>query len=77
MSANDVIYIDRKTFKVYYSGCADNPLDEKRDLIGKGASLEDAVDIAQTRIKEMRDDGCFTSPEYGINFINWHLNKGD
>lgn len=62
MSANNIIYIDRDTFEVFYQGCADNSgVGEK---IGKGKSLEEAVDIAQKEIEEL--EGHF---EYGIWFI--------
>jgi hypothetical protein len=61
MSANDVIYIDRSNFKVYYQGCADN--NDKGNLIGKGKTLDEAIDIAQKYL----GDGY--TPEYGINFI--------
>jgi len=63
MSANNIIYIKRKTFEVYYQGCADNSgLGNK---VGRGKNLEEAVDIAQ---KEIND--CEGVVEYGINFIN-------
>lgn len=62
MSANNVVYIKKKTFEVYYQNCADNP--GFGDKVGKGKSLEEAVEIAQKEIKKC--DGNF---EYGIWFI--------
>lgn len=62
MSANNVIYIDRKSLKVYYQGCADNQ--DLGNCIGQGKTLDEAVDIAYDYL----GDGYM--PEYGINFIN-------
>jgi len=62
MSANNVIYIKRKTFEVFYQSCADNG--DYGEKIGKGKNLEEAVKIAQKRIDEI--DGWV---EYGIRFI--------
>jgi len=72
MSANNVIYIKRDTFEVFYQGCADN--DDLGTKIGKGKNLEEAVDIAY---EYMGDDPMFML-EYGINFIPKKLNnKGE
>jgi len=61
MSANNIIYVDRKTFKVYLKGCVDNP--GHGDLMGRGKTLEEAIDIAEKLEEEYM-------VEYGINFIN-------
>ena len=61
MSANNIIYIDRKTLEVYFSGCADNPI-SKEDIVKKCKTLKEAVDFAQEMNKEYQ-------VEYGINFI--------
>jgi hypothetical protein len=58
MSANTYIAIDRKTFKVYYCYCADNEFNPKKEkLIGKGRTIEEAIEIAE------REES-----EYGIRF---------
>lgn len=62
MSANDIIFIDKKTFKVYYQGCADN--EDYGKCVGKGKTLEEAIEIAENYL------GDNYIPEYGINFIN-------
>lgn len=63
MSANNIIFIKRKTNEVYYQpSCADNV--ELGELIGKGKNLDKAVDIAQKHIREI---GGYL--EYGITFI--------
>ena len=52
MSANNAIYINKKTFKVYHHSCCDNPFIEKEaDLIGKGKNLEDAIKKALRKIR--------------------------
>lgn len=63
MSANNIIYIDRNTNKVYYQCCADN--DDLGELIGQGTSLDKAVDIAEKYIKKLGSCGI----KYGIQFI--------
>ena len=62
MSANNVIYIRRKDFSVFYQPCADN--DGLGHKVGKGKNLEEAVDIAQKEI-----DDCDGMVEYGIVFV--------
>ena len=62
MSANNIIYIEEKTHKVYYQSCADN--DDLGELIGKGKNLEDAIKIAQAY---RNNHLCYL--EYGIEFI--------
>jgi len=62
MSANNIIYIKRDTYEVFYQGCVDN--DDLGEKIGKGKNLEEAVDIAEEYMK----DPLFIL-EYGINFI--------
>jgi hypothetical protein len=59
MSANNLIYINRRTFKVYYQDCADN--DGLGRLVGQGKNLEEAVDIAQKFMEKI---------EYGIWFVD-------
>lgn len=63
MSANDIIFINRTNFKVYYNGCADNPTDFKEDFIGQGKTLDEAIDIAENHL------GDNFVPEYGITFF--------
>jgi len=63
MSANNAIFIKRKTNEVFYQGCADNGIKDMV-LIGKGKNLCEAVDIAQEHIWDL--DG---NVEYGISFI--------
>ena len=65
MSANNVIYIRRKSYEVFYQGCADN--ESLGEFIGKGKSLAQAVDIAQEKIDELEDNDELL--EYGIHFI--------
>jgi len=62
MSANNIIYIKRKTFEVYYQPCADN--EGLGELVAKGKDLEDAVRIAEEQKEE-----CGGVVEYGIAFI--------
>lgn len=62
MSANNIIFIDRKNFKVYYQGTADN--DDLGSLEGQGKTIEEAIDIAQKIIEECGE------VEYGIKFIS-------
>lgn len=62
MSANNIIYINRKNYKVYYRGCVDN--EGLGELVGRGKTLEEAVDIAQKEI-----DDCDGMVEYGVWFI--------
>lgn len=62
MSANNVIFVNRNTNDVYYQCCADN--DDLGELIGRGANLDKAVDIAEKYIDELGGD-----VEYGIKFI--------
>ncbi len=62
MSANNAIYINKKNYRVYYQGCADNS--GYGELVGQGKDLEEAVDIASQHIDDM--DGYL---EYGITFI--------
>ena len=61
MSANNAIYIKKKTFEVFYQDCDDN--EGPGELIGKGKNLEDAIKIAEKQIKELEG-----SLEYGIWF---------
>lgn len=61
ISANNIIYIDRDNFKVYYQGTADN--DDMGSLEGQGKTIEEAIDIAQNLIEE------YGEVEYGIKFI--------
>ena len=62
ISANNIIYIDRDNFKVYYQGTADN--DDLGSLEGQGKTIEEAIDIAQNIVEE------YGEVEYGINFIS-------
>lgn len=57
MSRNNIIYINKKTYKVYHQGCADN--EDRGELIGQGKNLEEAVEIAEN---------YDIYPEYGISF---------
>jgi len=63
MSANNAIFINKKNFKVYHHGCADNEFkSSKVDLIGQGESLGGAIEIAEEFEKE-------NLVEYGIHFF--------
>jgi len=58
---NEVIIIDRATFKVYidlYNDC--------KEFIGKGENLEKAVDIAEKHIRKKLGNRLHL--EYGIRF---------
>ena len=57
MSANSIVYINKKTFEVFFQSNADE--ESRGEFIGKGNSLVEAVEIA---------DGYDVYPEYGINF---------
>ena len=61
MSANNQILIKNNTFEVYDYD-VDCGLDKKHDLIGKGKSLKEAIEIAQKYQQE-------NIVEYGIQFI--------
>jgi hypothetical protein len=62
MSANNSIYINKNTFRVYEHGCHDNDfIAEEEYLIGQGKSLEEAIEIAEEFEKE-------NMVEYGIHF---------
>lgn len=67
MSANNIIYISRDNFKVYYQGCADN--DDLGSLEGQGKTIEEAVDIADDILEEVGE------VEYGIKFIGKSRNN--
>ena len=62
MSANNIIYINRDTFEVFYQPCADNM--GYGNKVSKGKDLDEAVDIAQRIIDE-----CEGQVEYGIWFV--------
>ena len=61
MSANNIIYIRRKDFSVFYQGCMDN--EGLGELQGKYKTLEEAIDKAQELIDE------YVVVEYGIEFL--------
>ncbi len=61
MSANDYIFINRKTFKVEHR---DYDTDGVLCNVGKGKSLEEAIDIAN----EFMDSQEVPVAEYGIRF---------
>jgi hypothetical protein len=58
MSADNYIFINRKTFEVKLMGASNDDVITK---LGKGKNLEEAVDIACKEIKEIQ-------VEYGIVF---------
>jgi len=60
MSANNIIYINQDTNKVYYQGCVDN--DELGSYEGQFNDLKEAVNYAQKLCDEYM-------VEYGIRFI--------
>ncbi len=70
MSTNNVIFIDRDTNGIYYQECADN--NDFGELIGRGANLDKAVDIAEKYIDELGGD-----VEYGIRFIRSNKVNGN
>lgn len=61
MSANNAIFIDKKTLEVWYQSCADN--NDLGSFIKKCKTLKEAVNLAQKLAKEYQ-------VEYGIRFIN-------
>jgi len=61
MSANNIIYIKRKTNEVFYQPCADSK--KLGELKGTYKTLAEAVDKAQELIEEL------VIVEYGIEFI--------
>ena len=71
MSADNYIYIDKKTFEVWdcVASCVtdlkkkDDILKQKLSLIGKGKNLEETIKIA-----EKANDW---NVEYGIHFKLW------
>jgi hypothetical protein len=74
MSADNYIYIDRKTFKVYecVASCVSDKYKNEKDLVkkqctlyGQGKNLEEAVDIAEKCADE------YGTIEYGVSFIPW------
>lgn len=67
MSANNAIFINKKTLKVYLHECMDNIFKpSKENLIGKGGNLEEAIEIAD---KYDRDLWPASYIEYGIHFF--------
>ena len=61
MSADNIIYIKRKTNEVFYQSCASNK--GLGELQGTYKTLEEAVDKAQELIEEL------VIVEYGVEFI--------
>lgn len=61
MSANNIVFIktNKKSYSVYYQGCADNP--GLGSLEKKFKTLEEACDYAEKMCEEY-------SVEYGIRF---------
>ena len=59
MSSNNIIYINKETFEVFYQQNADE--EDRGEFIGKGNSLIEAVNIA---------DSHDVYPEYGIQFFD-------
>ena len=58
MSMNNIIYINKETYEVFYQANVDSK--SKGLPIGKGNTLVEAVEIA---------DNYDVYPEYGINFF--------
>jgi len=64
MSANNGLFINKKTFAVYEHGCMDNGfLEKEASFIGRGKNVAEAVQIAEDYMNE-------EIVEYGVNFYN-------
>jgi len=57
MSANNIVYLNKDTYEVYYQHCADDY--GLGELVKKCKSLKEAVDVAQKTVWEYR-------VEYGV-----------
>jgi len=67
MSANNIIYINKDTYEVFYQSNADE--EGLGELIGKGDSLDEALWLAEEKINE-----CGGVVEYGIVYIGGEKN---
>lgn len=62
MSADNMVMVNKKTFKVYESCVEDENFFADENIIGQGSSLEKALEIAENYCQEH-------TVEYGIRFV--------